>query len=129
MSVSGADLLATIMRRQHELQVVSFGVDPQTLTGEDRDNYVAAMSTALLVELGEALQEISWKPWASGVWLNREAFLVEMIDALHFWFNLVLLATTDPEEVAHVYFHKADINAQRQMDGYTGQDKCPTCGR
>lgn len=126
---SGADLLTTIMRHQHQLQIVSFGVDPQTLEGEARDHYVSAMSTALVVEIGEALQEISWKPWASGIWLHREAFLVEMIDALHFWINLVLLATTDAEEVARVYFNKADINAQRQLDGYTGQDKCPTCGR
>lgn len=122
------DMFRLIMERQRELQHDSFGINPIGLVGAERDHYVQAMALALNVEIGEALQEISWKPWATGCWFNREAYLVELIDALHFWFNLALVATADPEELFDVYMRKADINAARQRDGYTGE-KCPTCGR
>jgi hypothetical protein len=65
---------------------------------------------------------------ASGQWFNREAYLLELIDVLHFWCNLVLIATDDPDEILSVYLRKAEINALRQKSGYTGE-KCPTCGR
>lgn len=121
-------MLDLILKRQLELQRESFGIDPSDLTLEDRDHYVQSMSTALMVELGEVLQEISWKPWASGQWFNRQAYLVELIDVLHFWCNLVLVATDDPNVVVDVYMRKAEINALRQKSGYTGH-KCVACGR
>jgi dimeric dUTPase (all-alpha-NTP-PPase superfamily) len=123
-----SDMLEQIMARQLQLQVESFLVNPQELEGEERDNYVMAMALALNVEVGEALQEISWKPWATGEWFNRDAFLLELIDALHFWINLVLVATDDPQDVIDVYMRKAQINVERQAAGYTGE-KCPSCGR
>jgi len=121
-------MIDQIMHRQLELQRESFGIDPVNLSPADRASYVQAMALALHVEIDEALQEISWKPWASGVWFNREAFIVEMIDALHFWVNMILVATPSPSVVLDAYMNKAAINAQRQADGYTGE-KCPTCGR
>lgn len=124
-----SDIFEQIMARQLELQKESFNISPLDLADEARDHYVAAMSTALMVELGEALQEISWKPWASGEWFRREAYLMELIDVLHFWMNLVLIATDDPMDVIEVYMRKAQINAERQRDGYTGEGKCPACGR
>ena len=122
-------MIDIILKRQLELQRESFGVDPSSLRLEDRDHYVQAMATALIVEVGETLQEISWKPWASGQWFHRQAYLVELIDVLHFWCNLVLVATDDPQDVLDVYLRKAEINALRQKGGYTGLDKCPTCHR
>jgi dimeric dUTPase (all-alpha-NTP-PPase superfamily) len=124
-----ADIMRQVMAQQLQLQRESFGVDPTQLEGEDRDHFVQAMSTALVVELGEALQEISWKPWASGQWFRREAYLEELIDVLHFWMNLVLVATDRPEELLTAYMIKHDVNAKRQADGYTGDNKCPECGR
>lgn len=123
------DIFTTIMERQLELQRQSFGIDPQELDGEERNNYVQAMSLAAVIELGEALQEISWKPWASGDYFHREAYLMELIDMLHFWMNLVLIATDKPNDVINVYMRKAQINADRQAVGYTGMEKCETCGR
>jgi NTP pyrophosphatase (non-canonical NTP hydrolase) len=110
------------------MQVGSFGIDPRFLHGESRDQYVQAMGLALMVEVGEALQEVSWKPWATGQWFNREAYLEELIDVLHFWMNLVLVATDKPEELLAAYQRKAEVNVKRQETGYTGE-KCPECGR
>jgi len=121
-------MLDIILERQLELQRQSFGIYPIDLEGAERDHYVQAMALALTVEVGEALQEISWKPWATGQWFHREAYLLELIDVLHFWCNLALVATEDPQVILDVYLRKAEINAARQRDGYTGA-KCPTCGR
>jgi dUTPase len=123
-----ADIMRQVMAQQLELQIESFGIDPRFLHGKSRDDYVNAMALALMVEVGEALQEISWKPWASGQWFNREAYLEELIDVLHFWMNLVLVATDRPTELLAAYQAKVEVNVKRQADGYTGE-KCPTCGR
>jgi dimeric dUTPase (all-alpha-NTP-PPase superfamily) len=123
-----ADIMRQVMAQQLELQRESFGIDPLALEGKDRDDYVTAMALALMVEVGETLQEISWKPWASGQWFHREAYLEELIDVLHFWMNLALVATDRPEELLTAYMVKHDVNAQRQANGYTGE-KCPECGR
>lgn len=123
-----ADIMRQVMAQQLELQRESFGVDPLALEGRTRDEYVQAMALALVVEVGEVMQEVSWKPWASGQWFHREAYLEELIDVLHFWMNLVLVATDRPEELLTAYMVKHDVNAQRQASGYTGE-KCEVCGR
>ena len=117
-----------IMAQQLEMQRSSFGVDPTALEGKERDDYVTAMALALMVEVGEVMQEVSWKPWATGQWFNREAYLEELIDVLHFWMNLALVATDKPEELLAAYQAKADVNVKRQSDGYSGV-KCKECGR
>lgn len=118
-----------IMAQQLEMQRSSFGIDPTQLEGKERDEYVQAMALALMIEVGEAMQEISWKPWATGQWFHRDRFIEEMIDVLHFWMNMILIATDKPEEVLAAYQRKAEVNVARQRDGYTGEGKCPECGR
>ena len=124
-----ADSTGTILLAQLELQRNSFGIDPRSLRGEERADYARWNVLALNVELAEALQEMSWKPWASADYFNREAFFAELIDALHFWMNLALLATENPDDILGAYMIKHDVNARRQADGYTGLEKCPGCGR
>jgi len=123
------DIMRAVMERQLELQTKHFGVDVTELQGVERANYVQAMALALNIEVGEALQEIAWKPWATSDHFHREAYLMELIDVLHFWMNLVLVATDDPEVLHDVYMRKAYENERRQREGYSGNDKCPECGR
>jgi dimeric dUTPase (all-alpha-NTP-PPase superfamily) len=88
------------------------------------------MSLALTDELHEALNETGWKPWATSRHFNRAAFAGEMIDVLHFWVNLMLVAGVTEQDILDLYFAKADKNAKRQLAGYDGIDgKCKTCGR
>jgi dimeric dUTPase (all-alpha-NTP-PPase superfamily) len=124
-----ADIMRQVMAQQLELQRESFKVDPRNLLPDERAGYVQAMALAAIVELGEVMQEVSWKPWADAEFFNRDAYLEELIDVLHFWMNLVLVATDKPEELLSAYMRKHDVNAQRQADGYTGLDKCSECGR
>lgn len=122
--------LQFILTHQRELQKKYFKTDINELNDEERAQYIRNMSLALTDELHEALNETGWKPWASSRHFNREAFLGEMIDVLHFWANLVLLTNTSETEILEMYCAKAAKNAKRQIDGYDGvQDKCKDCGR
>jgi dimeric dUTPase (all-alpha-NTP-PPase superfamily) len=122
--------LQIILDRQRDLQKKHYGVDVATLSEEDRAQYIRDMSLALTDELHEALNEVGWKPWATSRHVNRQAYLGELIDVLHFWCNLVLVANTNEQELIDMYFAKADKNAKRQMAGYDGvKGKCTTCGR
>jgi len=122
--------LDLILNAQRNLQKNSYGVDISTLNEEDRAKYIRDMSLALTDELHEALNETGWKPWATSRHFNRQAFLSEMIDVLHFWCNLVLLTNVSEAEILDAYFAKAEKNAKRQLEGYNGVDgKCKSCGR
>lgn len=111
------------------------GLDPLTMTDEERVEYVRINILAAIKELGEALDEVSWKPWASGEWFNREAFLKELIDVAHFFNNLWLVGTRSEPVIAAdtlntLYTEKNRVNADRQDHGYDGvSSKCPHCRR
>jgi len=123
-------MLKMIFEKQLELQTRSYGVDPSTLEGEDRRRYIVDMTTALTDELHEALAETGWKPWATSRHFNRDAYLNELIDALHFLVNLMLVAGANPTEIAGRYLEKNALNAARQQAGYDGvTGKCNNCGR
>jgi hypothetical protein len=87
--------------------------------------------TALIVELGEFLNEVGWKDWSTPRgWVNHDAAVGELVDAAHFLANiLVRLGVTD-EEWERRYRQKQEINRNRQRSGYdTRQGKCPRCKR
>lgn len=127
--------------RQYDLQCVSFNVDPTALRGEERGQYVTWNYAALIKELGEALDEIAWKPWSVDKdSFNREAYLKELVDAFHFLLNLVLVAyepvgMVNIHDLAYeffrLYIQKAEVNRQRAESGtYDGKaTKCSDCGR
>ena len=127
------DGLADIMVRQLTAQRESFGVDPLALEGAEIGEFVRWNILALEDELHEALDEVQWKPWSSALddgFIDRDAFLKELIDAQHFLNNLYLVAKASPEEIRTRYLAKSDVNAQRQTENYDAvSTKCEHCGR
>lgn len=123
-------MLEEIFRKQYELQTQSFGNDFARMTDEERIEFIKDMLLAGLDEFHEALAEIGWKPWATSRHINREAFLGELIDVLHFWVNLCLAVGADADEILYRYNEKASRNRKRQADGYDGvSGKCEYCKR
>jgi dimeric dUTPase (all-alpha-NTP-PPase superfamily) len=120
-----------MMQHQLELQCSSFGVNPTELVDEKRDEFIRWNVIALTDELHEALNEVKWKPWAEGHgFVDRDAYVKELIDAWHFLMNLLLAANVSAEEFNDRYFAKARVNADRQAAGYDSQStKCDNCGR
>lgn len=131
--------LEALLSKQLELQIDHMGGDPRELfkdNPEEWANFMRWNAWALTEELGEAMGEVGWKPWATSRHLNHDAFLKEMVDLFHFFMNLLLAGNPDthPQDIArdfaHAYFLKNQKNAQRQVDGYDGvSDKCLVCHR
>ena len=90
-----------------------------------RDNVLACTD-----ELHEALGETGWKPWATSNHMNREAFHGELVDAWHFFMNLMLHSDMTANDLYEGYIKKNAKNIQRQAEGYDGvSTKCPCCHR
>lgn len=104
--------------RTRVLQRQSFGVDPAELTGRERGEYHLWNAYAAVDEISEISGEISWKPWKDGDKFNRDEYIGECVDALHFLGNLLVLAGCSDEELNRRYAEKQVENARRQRDGY-----------
>lgn len=113
-----------------QLQMPPHRTAPKDLSLKDKGEFFRSQAFALDDEIHEAGNEISWKPWASGEFLNREQYAGELIDAWHFLMNLMLLVGMTEEEIYEKYMAKRQKNIQRQMLGYDGVvGKCSYCHR
>lgn len=126
--------LQRMIESQAYLQREAFDREPATMTDEQRMTYVRENVLALENELHEALAETGWKPWATSNHINTEAYLDELVDAFHFFMNLMLATGKTPGELADYvykkYAEKSIRNVMRQKTGYDGiTGKCPGCGR
>lgn len=124
------DSLAAMYSAQHELQVKAYGKDPITLGEEERIQFIKDMILALTDELHEFLAETGWKPWATSRHIHTEAAAGELVDAWHFFMNLMLAIGMTPEDLFVGYMEKRGRNLKRQQEGYDGvAGKCQSCGR
>ena len=127
--------LTDMLTKQLELQVEHMGGSPQELRGDERADFIRTMVLALEDELHEAMAETKWKPWTTDRGsIQIDPYNKEMVDAWHFFMNLLLVGNPNlscaqiARNFTRGYFEKNEVNAQRQIDGYTG-DKCPACQR
>lgn len=131
------DRLQLMLQMQLDLQKNHMGANPQTLTGDAMADFMRWNAFALDDEIHEAMGEVDWKPWAKPKvrGIREEAFLKEMVDAFHFFMNMLLCGFPDSPAViadkfVKAYIAKNAVNAQRQADGYDGiSTKCPNCKR
>lgn len=114
------------------------GGDPFEMDDEELARFITWNHSALIVELGEAMQEVGWKPWASARYVNHPEAMQEMVDAWHFFLNMLLgmaayhrLSTWEMGvQFTRYYEEKNAKNLQRQVEGYDGlSSKCPQCKR
>jgi hypothetical protein len=99
--------------------------DPEVLMEQIRNNVLALFS-----ELNEAMDETGWKPWASSNHIFPAAFAAEMVDAWHFFMNLMILGGVTADDLHQGYLAKHAKNRARQAEGYDGvSTKCPQCKR
>lgn len=128
------DTFARMLALQEQLQRESFGYNFKTMTTEQAIRYIKDMKLGLEAELQEALDEVSWKPWATAQRINRDAYFSELVDVLHFLMNMFLVLGDNTGDLAAEIFTKYclknHINEQRQREGYDGvSTKCGGCGR
>jgi hypothetical protein len=99
------------------------------ISGQALTDYIVINTVAAEDELHEALNEVSWKPWASAEFMNREAFIGELVDCLHFIGNMLVGVDFTDEEFTKAYSEKMIRNRDRMTHGYTGLEKCRSCKR
>lgn len=122
-------MFGTWIKKTKYLQEEFYGQKFEDFTHERLVEWVRINVLAAEDELHETLSEISWKPWAKSEYFNREAYLGELVDVLHFVGNLLAGAGITDEELNAAYLEKMERNRQRQREGYTGLDKCTRCKR
>lgn len=130
MNGDGMDQFEQMYEAQYTLQRDTFGHDLVMLTQEERVEFIKNMTLALADELHEALGEVGWKPWATSRHINEDAFKGELVDAFHFFMNLMIAVQMEPDELYEKYMKKRLRNILRQEQGYDGvATKCPVCKR
>ena len=130
------DRFGLMLHMQLNLQIHHMGGDPRLLQGDAMADFVRWNAYALEDEIHEATTEVGWKPWATSRHVNQPQFNKEMVDAFHFFMNLLLVANPGktPAEIAdefcRAYLAKNAVNARRQVQAYDGvSTKCPECKR
>jgi hypothetical protein len=123
--------MSDMLQLQNELQIEAYGGEaPNDLDPDSKLEFIRWNVLALEDELHEALQECGWKPWAKTNHLNTDAFQSELVDAFHFFMNLMLVTGMTAEDLITGYRAKRQKNIIRQQDGYDGvSTKCVSCWR
>lgn len=119
-------MLETIMEKQKDLQE-RLGTDFNSLSDEERAAFMRNHRGYLEDELAEALYEMPeyklWKDYSNMSEEDRadawDKVKMELVDALHFFVNLLLCAGFTAEEVLEMYLAKNNENHRRQDEGYT----------
>lgn len=120
------DMLKEIMGKQLELQT-RLGTNFSAMNEEERAAFMRDHRGYMEDEIAEALYEMpNYKMWKDYSGMTDEARHVawqkvrmELIDALHFFVNLMLCAGMSAEEVHYMYMAKNKENHRRQDEGYT----------
>lgn len=124
------DRLDEMLLNQRMFQAQLNGYDVAEQTNEQRITNFKESLFALEHELHEAVDELGWKSWATSRHFNTEEVRKELVDAWHFFMNLMLHAGMSADDLYKGYLRKLGINQQRQADGYDGIiGKCPQCRR
>ena len=118
-------MLTTIMKMQKTFQE-RLGVDFEGMSAEERAKFMRDQRGYLEDEVAEALYEMPfYKTWKNYDKLSEteraeawEKVRMELVDAAHFFINLLLGAGFTPEQFYNMYVKKNLENHRRQDAGY-----------
>lgn len=107
------DLFTRLMGRQAHIQEIM-----GNLGRLDQAEFLREQALALIVEVGEAVQEMPWKSWKKNQIAKVPKFREELADVQIFLCNLLLIAKIDPREFMEMCIAKQETNIQRQKENY-----------
>ena len=91
----------------------------QTATADQLRTYFLA----LIIELGELVQELNWKPWKESKSINKERVADEFADVLAF-LGIILeyldRMGVSPQDIAEQYAVKTEVNVNRFLGNVEG---------
>ena len=115
------DLLELQKKLQEKIQITKGWSILNCKTNEDRERWTKEFVVAIMAELGEVLDWISWKPWKKRIEITPakiKELKIELIDIQHFLNNLYLIWDMDAEEIKKLYLEKHNENKRRQESNY-----------
>jgi len=123
------DKLEIIFERQQELHEkyvdiekakgILVSKDPVNLHTCHGQQIIKDFMWRITEELGEAANCLKNKPWKTTEMLTDEDhFKEELMDALHFFIELLILTGFDANSVFDLYFRKSEVNKFRQRSKY-----------
>lgn len=120
-----------LMRKYHEIEKTNIGFIPFGMNPEDPHATGLDIQTGpaqqrlkdffwrITEELGEAANTLKNKPWKTTHMITDEVhFREELIDALHFFIEMMILAGFNEESMVVCYLNKAEVNKFRQRSKY-----------
>ena len=116
------DSLVLMLEKQRELSKTLGGGNGISDYPKDGpvEKRLHALCTAIIHETIELDRHTNWKWWKKTEALNEAEAREELIDILHFVLQGAIELEMTPEQVRDEYLKKAEVNLQRQRDGYRG---------
>lgn len=79
-----------------------------------RGEWVCKKAMALMVELGEVVEEAKYKWWKNDSEIDDAALKEEIVDVLHFFLGMAIDAGMTSDELFDIYLKKNKENYDRQ---------------
>ena len=121
------DKLEVMFAMQKELNR-RIGQDTDTMTDEERVEWVLNYARALGQELAELVDSVPWKWWAKYQQFDQQNVKVEVVDIFHFLISLAQAVGLSADEVFEAYMKKNKVNFARQDAGYVVKDEADNKG-
>jgi hypothetical protein len=130
IGVISKDMLQSIFDKQGKLMIKYHDIEKESglLQTEDcpvniNDNKgqsrLKDFAWRITEELGEAMNCLKNKPWKQTHMITDEThYQEELIDALHFFVELLILSGMTAEDVYRMYCKKSEVNKFRQRSKY-----------
>lgn len=119
------DKLAKMMEQQEKFMRLlqekrGFPSFPVDLTSKTGQKFLKTISYECADELHESRQHLKNKDHrATHIKdIDREAYVEELVDALHFFFEIVIASGISVDELYDAYIKKGDINVNRINNDY-----------
>ena len=86
--------------------------------------WIQNYALALDQETAELVDSVPWKWWSKDKEVDIQNLRVEIVDALHFWLSLAMVAGMTPDDILRLYEQKNRVNHERQdSEAYYHMDK------
>jgi len=115
------DQLRELFRMQKALNE-RIGVHTDTMTEEQKTEWVLNYCRAMGQEMAELTDSVPWKWWAKYQKFDEQNARVEVVDLFHFLISLAQVLGMSADDVFQAYVKKNEVNFKRQESGYTEKD-------
>ena len=116
------DQLRELFRMQKALNE-RIGVQTESMTEEQKTEWVLNYCRAMGQELAELTDSVPWKWWAKYQKMDEQNARVEVVDLFHFLISLAQVLVMSADDVFAAYVKKNEVNFKRQESGYSVKDE------